>query len=390
MIYDYIIIGGGISGLYNAYLLNKNYNVLVLEKNDYIGGRIKEVKFHNTIIKLGAGVSQGKNINVLNLLKQLKVPYTMGSGIKSIISKDNNFDINNAIKLIKAKYKEVNNNDIITLTFGQFLEKYFGKKFKSNYIKYSGYTDYINGDITYHIKYYPIEDHLTKRIDMVYLQWTDLINKLKQNLTIKLNTDVTNVYKDNNYCVCTKDTIYYSKKIIFALTINPLNHLIKKLNTGINYKKYIGVVKYMRIYTFHKNGHNFKNDKISGYNILVDKNPLQKVIVISDKILMAVYCDGKNALYWNKMNVVELKKKLLFWLRKIEVNTTEVDDVLCKFWDEAVHYYKPNKDIKALVKKLQNPSKNVYVIGEVVSLRHGWVEGSINSVNSIYNKMIKN
>ena len=31
MIYDYIIIGGGISGLYSAYLLNKKYNVLVVE-----------------------------------------------------------------------------------------------------------------------------------------------------------------------------------------------------------------------------------------------------------------------------------------------------------------------------------------------------------------------
>ena len=36
MIYDYIIVGCGISGLYSAYLLNKNYKVLVLEKNDYI------------------------------------------------------------------------------------------------------------------------------------------------------------------------------------------------------------------------------------------------------------------------------------------------------------------------------------------------------------------
>jgi len=388
MIYDYIIIGGGISGLYNAYLLNKQYNVLVLEKNDYIGGRIKEVKFHNTIVKLGAGVSQGKNKNVFNLLNKLKVPYTTGSSIKSIISKKNDFNINNAIKLIKAKYNEIkNHNDITTLTFSQFLEKYFGKKFKSNYIKYSGYIDYINSDITYHIKYYPIEDHLTKEISMIYLQWTNLINKLKQNITIKLNTDVTNVYKDNNYCVCTKDTIYYSKKIIFALSINPLNHLIKKLNTGINYKQYIGVIKYMRIYTYHKNGHNFKNNNIKGYNILVDKNPLQKIIVISDKILMATYSDGKNALYWNKMSITELKKNLLFWLRKIEVNTSDVDDVLCKFWDEAVHYYKPNKDIKTFVKKLQNPIKNVFVVGEVVSLRHGWVEGAISSVNSVYKKM---
>ena len=222
---------------------------------------------------------------------------------------------------------------------------------------------------------------------MIYLQWANLINKLKENLKIKLNTDVINVYRNDYFCVNTKDKTYYSHKIIFALSINPLNHLIKNLNTGINYKKYIGVVKYMRIYTYHKNGHNFTNDQIKGYNILVDKNPLQKVIIISDKILMAAYCDGANALYWNKMQQTGMKYKLLYWLRKIEPTTNEIDDILCKFWNDAVHYYKPHKHIKNMVKKLQNPGNDIYVIGELVSFRHGWVEGAIESVNTIYNKM---
>ena len=52
---------------------------------------------------------------------------------------------------------------------------------------------------------------------------------------------------------------------------------MKQLHCEINYMKYIGVMKYMRIYTYHKNGHNFKSDIIGGYNILVDKNPLQKI-----------------------------------------------------------------------------------------------------------------
>ena len=56
MIYDYIILGGGISGIYSSYILSKKYNVLILEKNDYMGGRIKEVDFHGTLIKLGAGI----------------------------------------------------------------------------------------------------------------------------------------------------------------------------------------------------------------------------------------------------------------------------------------------------------------------------------------------
>ena len=62
MIYDYIIIGGGISGLYLFYKLkkkNKNLNILLFEKNDYLGGRIKtkylKLGNENYIFEEGAG-----------------------------------------------------------------------------------------------------------------------------------------------------------------------------------------------------------------------------------------------------------------------------------------------------------------------------------------------
>jgi protoporphyrinogen oxidase len=383
MIYDYIIIGAGISGLYSAFLLN-GYKILVLEKNDYIGGRIKDVMFHDTLIRLGAGIAQEKSKNVINLLKVFKIKYTTSSSNKTIVGKNIDFDINQAIILIKAKFKQLKkekNQDIFQLTFGEFLEKYFDKKFRSNYIRYSGYNDYIDGDITYHIKYYPIEDHSTKYSNKVYFRWSDLINKLKTNVPINLNTTVSKVSCENDiYCIDASTKQFYAKKVILAVSIGPLNYLIPKSN----YMKYIGVMKYMRIYTYHKNGHNFKNDKTGSFNILIDENPLQKIIVISDKILMAAYCDSMNASYWLTMNQSELKINLLYWLRTIVPSTTEVDDVLCKFWDEAVHFYKPNKNIKYRVKKLQNPMKNVYVVGEVVSLRHGWVEGAIDSVDRIF------
>ena len=101
MIYDYIIIGGRISGLYSAYLLNTEYNVLVLEKNNYIGGRIKDIKFHGKIIKLGAGISQEKNKNILNLLKKCKISYTIGKANKTIIGKKIDF---NMIENTHAKF----------------------------------------------------------------------------------------------------------------------------------------------------------------------------------------------------------------------------------------------------------------------------------------------
>ena len=41
MLYDYIIVGGGISGLSMAYSLEKKgFNILLVEKNDFCGGVI--------------------------------------------------------------------------------------------------------------------------------------------------------------------------------------------------------------------------------------------------------------------------------------------------------------------------------------------------------------
>ena len=54
-IYDYIIIGAGISGIAYAYK-NKTDKFLILEKNDYIGGRIKNIKWNDNFISLGGGV----------------------------------------------------------------------------------------------------------------------------------------------------------------------------------------------------------------------------------------------------------------------------------------------------------------------------------------------
>ena len=60
-IYDYIIIGSGIAGLYTALKLTDKYpnsKILILEKNKYIGGRILVKKFANKYVPIGAGVGR--------------------------------------------------------------------------------------------------------------------------------------------------------------------------------------------------------------------------------------------------------------------------------------------------------------------------------------------
>ena len=51
--WDVVIVGGGISGPTAAYGLN-DYNVLLLEKEDRLGGRIKTIEHHGAHLDVGA------------------------------------------------------------------------------------------------------------------------------------------------------------------------------------------------------------------------------------------------------------------------------------------------------------------------------------------------
>ena len=393
MIYDYIILGGGISGIYSSYILSKKYNVLILEKNDYMGGRVKETMFHNNIIKLGAGILQSKNKHIIKLLDELKVEYKKVEATNNVMGEKIDFDINTAVDIVEEKYNELileQNMDIYNLSFGKFLIKYFGQSFYISYLKYTGYYEHAFQDISYHVKYNSIEDDKLILTQKFFLKWGDLIEKLLYNLKYILNTNVSNVIKqDNIFNIVTDKETYYSKNVIFALTLKPFLLLTKNLNLDIDYTKYIGNKAYLRIYSFHKDGHKF-NNMGGSMNIIVDNNPIQKIIYINDTILMASYSDTINADYWNKAYSSYSREKflklLLYWLRKIDPNITNIDDIYFQFWNEGVHYYKPlgNNNIVDILKKLQNPIDSVHVVGEMVSLRHGWVDGAISSVDNIF------
>jgi len=393
MIYDYIILGGGISGIYSAYILSKKYNVLILEKNDYIGGRIKDMDFHGTLIKLGAGIGQCKNKHLLSLVKKLNIPHQVVDSINMVLCESSDFDMNKAVEMVQNKYNELTvsqNNNIYNLNFGSFLIKYFGDDFYKNYMKYSGYYEHALQDISYHIKYNSIDDDMLHKSKKIFLKWGDLIDKLIVGLNYQLNTMVTNVIRSNEgYDIITNKDSFKCKKIIYALTLKPLISLTRNLNISFDYNKYIGNNSYLRIYTFHKNGHKF-NNKGGSMNIIVSDNPIQKIITITDNILMSSYSDTYYAKYWNKMyyklSKNDFYKLLLNWLRLIDGNITDIDDMYFIYWEQGVHYYKPlgNINIHSIIKKLQNPCDNVYVVGEMVSLRHGWVDGALGSVDNIF------
>lgn len=83
MIYDYIIIGSGISGLYTAHLLQKNQktNFLILEKRNCIGGRIKTFPINKNKVPVGAGIGRKSDTLLKMLLTDMDVNFTESKNV---------------------------------------------------------------------------------------------------------------------------------------------------------------------------------------------------------------------------------------------------------------------------------------------------------------------
>ena len=60
-----VVIGSGISGLSASFFLSNKYDVILLEKNDYLGGhtRTKEIKYNNDLINIDTGFIVFNNSN---------------------------------------------------------------------------------------------------------------------------------------------------------------------------------------------------------------------------------------------------------------------------------------------------------------------------------------
>ena len=65
---DIIIIGGGIAGLYAAYKIKKmspNKNIILLEKENVLGGRASNEMFHGISVVTGAGIGRKRKDKLL-------------------------------------------------------------------------------------------------------------------------------------------------------------------------------------------------------------------------------------------------------------------------------------------------------------------------------------
>lgn len=117
---DVIVIGAGISGLTAAYeLKQKNKKVIVLEKNDYLGGRMSVKVIDNIPLSLGAQFITSFYKNMNNYIKKFNLKTEKLTIGKLAIKRDDyyhEFDSDNPFSLLF--YKGLSLKNKLRLLFG--------------------------------------------------------------------------------------------------------------------------------------------------------------------------------------------------------------------------------------------------------------------------------
>ena len=145
------VIGSGISGLASAFYLSKKYKVDLFEQNDHFGGHAYtyDIKNQNKTVPVDLGFIVFNELtypNLINLFKELKVPFEKsdmsfsvsiknsnieygGRGLSAIFANKSNIFNLNFLKMIKEiivfynKAPNLLKNNLEGITLGSYLEK---------------------------------------------------------------------------------------------------------------------------------------------------------------------------------------------------------------------------------------------------------------------------
>lgn len=363
MKYEYIILGGGVAGLYTAYhILQKspNSSILILEKENHLGGRIHTFSDKYMTVEAGAGRFHEKNILLFELLKELglvsKIHKISGSAsfapienpgafMNSILDREGMgsqplWGVSSpSMDLLTPIYKlffdmalgtqNIPNAElifrVIVASKGEPLSKLQNISFLhfAKEVLTQEEIDFIAGSFGYYSELvimnaadaiYLMEQHLTPMNQFYVLNGglsqiiENLENKLVKQKHIKILTNraVKNIhFSKNEFTIqCENlDTTYIGETCICAVPNTVLQkfkifHPVKHLLNKIDCQPLC------RIYSQFPKGDDGEGEVwFKGLPKLTTNNDLRMVIPIDEKegILMSSYTDNKFARKWNQL-----------------------------------------------------------------------------------------
>jgi len=332
-IYDLVIVGGGISGLYFLYKILKlkpDWKILLLEKEDRLGGRIWTVYDDegNPLYERGARRIMHNHYRMINLIKELGLELIELNNINytdDIEENINNASIDKNYYYIKTGYSSVINSLI------RLIPKY-------HILKLAMVTN-----IIYNKNYYDIEAKLFNKNNFKYIQSKYIILACPPQFFTNWN-----IYSNIKHIV----------DLVYNIPVLKVNVLTKNIVTY---------------------------EKSSDFKIVFN-NPPQIIhsSMYNNNWFVPLYITGKVANEWENLSKTDIK----LWNKKFTLNINrffkniDILEYEIDYWEFGYTNWKSEKSLE-VYKKALIPLDNLIIIGEAFSsikfLGDSWSEGAIET-----------
>jgi monoamine oxidase len=374
--YDTLIIGGGISGLYCALHLK---NVLLLEQNDYWGGRIKT--HTNPHYEIGAGRFRKTHTRLWKLIQHYQLTPVPIPGRLDYRDKEQGL-VPHVEKYLQSQLKKMKLHERLrTMTFYDYCVEALGKEDANHFVEASGYAelyyknaydelqsfqkDYVQGD------YFVLKEGLG-----------ELCRRMAKDIPGKgiLRHRVKRIERKDDHFIVDG---YTAKRIIVTLPPS----LFKQFPLLSPYDKVVSNLKngpLLRIYAKYPTSWTDTLHKVTTRHIP------RHIIPIRDGIVMIVYVEDQDVVPFlrnGKLKSIQEIKTIISQALSL-VFTEKVPEpewVRPYLWEIGTHAWLPGPSSTLL--KQMPILEGISVCGEAFSTQQAWVEGALESTDSLIEKV---
>jgi monoamine oxidase len=370
--YDTIIIGGGISGLYCALHLE---NVLLLEQNDYWGGRIKTNP--NPHYEIGAGRFRKEHKRLWALIQRFKLtPIPIPSQMDY---RDETYGyVPHVEKYLNKELKKMKLDESLRdMTFYEYCVKLLGKEDADHFIQASGYSE-----MYYKNAYDEVSSFQNDYIQCDYYVLKEGLGELCQRMlkeikgTCILNHRVKRIERKKDFLQVDG---YKTKRVIF--TIPP--SLFKHFPILSPYKDMVSNIRngpLLRVYA------KYPTSWTDSLHSTTTKHIPRHIIPIRDGIMMIAYVEDADIEPFLRNGKIKTEHELRSLLRRelkrvFSIDVPEPEWIKPYLWKIGTHAWLPGPSSTLLHN--MPVVENIEVCGEALSLRQAWVEGALESTDRV-------
>lgn len=364
--YDYIIVGGGISGLYCAIHLS---NVLVLEETNSWGGKIKK---HYHPKYEGATRFHKKHKLLWNLIKQFKLtPYRINQPLDSISESE-------PVSIEDYLMKRIRINHIHSeSSFYKKCVEVMGESDALHFVYALGYHEmyFLNAYDSLHSfspdycqEYYVLKEGMNELC-------LRMVNVIKGKGTCLLNHPVKKITRTEGYV---KVDGYEGKRVIITLP-PPLFKRFPILSPYDSIAPTLVGPPLLRIYAKYPNPVWFESIDILCPRVLYMHDGILLILYVKEEDMIKFTYQGKLKREHELRVALQDELTTLFPFLKIKIPPPLW--IKPYLWEPGIHGW-----LRYPIETFPEIEK-VFVCGDAFSTRYSWIEGALESAESILHKI---